>query len=612
MRLDHLRPPPWLIVAVSRVVAVGLLLLVLGTLPWWSGRDPARTILRAGSADRDLDAEAVEAVRRRLDLEDGPLALLGRWLDGLLRGDPGTSWVSGRPVLDGLWANLGVSLTLMSGALAVALFLAALLVLPTLHAGSRGRRREGTGFTAALLTATPEFLIASALLVVVSVWLGWLPPYGWNGPANMVLPALAMGIPAGGLLARLVDDGLTGAFGEQWNQTWQALRFRSTRVVAGGLARALPALFPQFALVVVSLVGGAVTVETLFAVPGIGRTAVGAAIVQDLPVLQACVLILLLLGVAAGALAALAQLIVIGPALRGAALSGAPPPPPSDSRLRRALPVAIAAVLGVVIVAGLLRDPEAVDTSMRLAPPSWALPFGADALGRDVLARVGHGAAGTIATAGAVTVAVLAVGLLLGMFPLISRGPVEVVNAMPPIVAGLVTTAALGPSALGAAVAVAATSWAPLAAHTSALVREQLATGYVEACRTLGASTWWIYRTQVLPNVLPFVLRHALVRLSGIALALASLSFLGLGARPPAPEWGLVLAEGMGYVERAPWAALAPAGGLALLGALAVTLSTLPPRGPARQRRRSGTARPGDRVDRVPDGLTVAGGRAGR
>ncbi|TDQ52257.1 ABC transporter permease subunit [Actinorugispora endophytica] len=576
--LHGLRPPDWLTVAVGRVGAVALLLFALGTMPWWSGRDPALTILRAGSAEREISPEALDAVRDRLGLDDGALALFTRWLGGLSRGDLGTSWVSGRPIAAGLWADLGVSLTLMSGALAVALTLAALLVLPALRAGALGRGRAGTGFTAAFLTAVPEFLIGSVLLVVVAVWLGWLPPYGWDGPANMVLPALAMGVPAGGLLARLVDDALAGAFGEQWGQTWRAFRFRRRVMARGGLTRALPALLPQFALVVVALVGGAVTVETLFAVPGVGRAAVGAAISQDLPVLQAYVLALLLVGAVAGGLAEAVQFLMIGPALRGAALTGAPPPPPGRRGPRTAVPAAVAVVLGAVIVAGLLRDPEAVDTSMRLAAPSWDLPFGADALGRDVLARVGHGAARTIATAAAVTAVVLVAGLLLGLLPALSRGPVEVVNAMPPIIAGLVTAAALGPSAFGAAVAVSITSWAPLAAHTAALVREQMATGYVESARTLGASTWWIYRTQVLPNVVPSVARHAMVRLSGIALALASLSFLGLGARPPTPEWGLVLAEGMGYVERAPWAALAPAGALALLGVLAVTLSTLPPK----------------------------------
>jgi peptide/nickel transport system permease protein len=93
----------------------------------------------------------------------------------------------------------------------------------------------------------------------------------------------------------------------------------------------------------------------------------------------------------------------------------------------------------------------------------------------------------------------------------------------------------------------------------------------VSATRALGARRSYLLRSELLPAVVPSVTRHAVLRLPGIALALASLSFLGLGAQPPTPEWGLLLAENQPYAERAPWAVLTPAAVLALLGALAVT-----------------------------------------
>ena len=100
----------------------------------------------------------------------------------------------------------------------------------------------------------------------------------------------------------------------------------------------------------------------------------------------------------------------------------------------------------------------------------------------------------------------------------------------------------------------AAVAWAPLAAHTSALLRQERATLHFTATRGLGAGRWYLLRHELLPAVLPPVTRHALLRLPGIALALASLGFLGLGAQPPSPEWGLLLAENQPYAERAPWA----------------------------------------------------------
>ncbi|MFC7327443.1 ABC transporter permease subunit [Marinactinospora rubrisoli] len=599
-----MRHPRWprggglfLATLLSRIAAVAALIVLVGTLPWLTGRDPALTILRAGSAERDPDPEALAAIRERLGLDDGPVALLGSWLSGLLHGDAGTSWVSGRPVLPGVVEGIGVSLTLMAGAVAVAVLLAALLSGRTLLAGSRGVVRHSSGIPAAFCTALPDFLIGSVLLVVVAVWLGWLPPYGWTDARNLVLPALAMGIPAGGLLGRLQDDALPSAFGEQWATTWHALGFRRRTLAAGGLRRALPALFPQWSLVVVALTGGAVTVETLFAIPGIGRTALGAAVAQDLPVLQVSVLALVLIGVLGGALAGLGQRLVMGPALRGGALTPVARPRPEPGLFGRLAPAGIAVLLAVVIVAGLLRDPYTVQPALRLAEPSWSLPLGADALGRDVLARLGHGALRTALLALAVTGAVLVIGLVIGFVPGLDRGLVEVVNAMPPVLSGLLTAALAGPSVHGAAIAVGAVAWAPLAAHTAALAREELSTGYVEASRCLGASPWWIYRTQVLPAVLPAVARHAMVRLPGIALALASLGFLGLGAQPPVPEWGLVLAEGMGYVERAPWAALAPAGALAALGCLTVALANLPTPAPGRRRTPRPHARPAGQAE---------------
>ncbi|NEC74077.1 ABC transporter permease, partial [Streptomyces rochei] len=87
-----------------------------------------------------------------------------------------------------------------------------------------------------------------------------------------------------------------------------------------------------------------------------------------------------------------------------------------------AIPVALAAVLLTAIGWGLLRDPYAVDTTARLASPSWAYPLGTDGLGRDVLARLGHGAASTVGTAAAVCLLSLLAGLALGFLPGVAAG----------------------------------------------------------------------------------------------------------------------------------------------------------------------------------------------
>ena len=207
------------------------------------------------------------------------------------------------------------------------------------------------------------------------------------------------------------------------------------------------------------------------------------------------------------------------------------------------------------------------------------LPFGADASGRDVLARVAHDAWTTLGTAAVVLVS-LVVGLVLGLLGRASTGPVEVANAAPPLLVGVLVAAVAGTSLTGAAVAVALVSWAPIAAHVAALSAEIRRQPHVAVLTVLGAGPLAVTWAPRVPALLGPVSRNAALRLPGIALALAPLGFLGLGPTSPEPEWGLLLAEGMPYVERAPWTVLAPTGALVVASVLAVALSSLPARVP--------------------------------
>lgn len=575
----------------GRLGALLAVVAVIGLLPRLTRTDPALTILHARYADRPPTPAVLDAIRAETGLDGGPLHVLGSWASGLSHGDLGESWVSGQPVGPDVTSALGVSLTLMGASLAVAVLLALALAAGTLRRGARRRlvtTRAGVG--AAVLAALPEFLLAAVLATVLSVQLGWFPALGWGDAGQAVLPALAMGLPAGALLGRLLDDALPAAFAEPWARAATAHGMPARRIAAHALRRTVPALLPQLGLVVVGLTGGAVAVETLYAVPGLGGTALAAALAQDLPVLQACVLLLLLLGVAAGLAARIASRALLGPARTDGAL---PPLVPPSLPTRRAVAVAavvLAALLLAVTVAGLLRDPLYADAAVRLAPPSAAHPLGTDSLGRDVLARLGHGAATTVLTAVAVGAVTLILGLLAGAAR--AGALTETANALPAVLAGLVVAGVVGPGPWGAAAAVAAVAWAPLAAHTSALYSQERAAPHVAVARALGAGPWHRLRRHVLPGVVPPVVRHAVLRVPAIALALASLGFLGLGTPAPEPEWGRMLSENMPYAERAPWAVLAPAAALAALGALAV-LTSAAVRGRGRGMRTTGERVPG-------------------
>ncbi|MFD4035504.1 ABC transporter permease subunit [Streptomyces sp. NPDC058637] len=555
-----------------RLATLLAVVAVVGLLPWLTRTDPALTILHARYADRPPTPAVLDAIRAETGLDGGPLHLLGSWAGGLFRGDLGESWVSGQPVGPDVTSALGVSLILMGVSLAVALLLALALAAPTLRRGARrtlATTRAGAG--AAVLAALPEFLLAAILATVLAVQLGWFPALGWGRAEQLVLPALAMGVPAGALLGRLLDDALPAAFAEPWARAATAGGIPPHRIAAHALRRTLPTLLPQLGLVVAGLTGGAVAVETLYAIPGLGGTALAAALAQDLPVLQACVLLLLLLGLAAGLAARLGSRALLGPARTARALPALTAPPLPVRRTVTLTAVALAALLAAVAVAGLLRDPLAVDAAVRLASPSAAHPLGTDSLGRDILARLGHGAARTVLTALAVGAVTLLLGLIAGF--LRAGALTETANALPAVLVGLVVAGVAGPGPWGAALAVAAVAWAPLAAHTAALHAQEKAAPHLAAAVALGGGRGHLLRRHLLPGVVPPVVRHAVLRVPAIALALASLGFLGLGTQPPAPEWGRMLSENMAYAERAPWAVLAPAAALAALGALAVLTS---------------------------------------
>ena len=559
--------------AVSRIVTAIAVVFFLGMLPWLSNRDPAVSIFHARYPEADLTPAALESIHQQLGLGSGPLGVFFTWLGKTLTGDWGLSWVSQQPVLPFMLGALGVSLSLMFFSLLVAVVLGTALSISTFRRGLAGRSDRTGGGVAAAFTSLPEFLLASLLLVVFSVWLRWFPPYGWASLSNAVLPALAMGLPGGGYIGRLFSDAVAGTFSERWVATWSVAGFSKARLVTAVIRRSLPGITPQIGLVLVGLTGGAVAVEQVFAIPGIGRATLSAAQSQDLPVLQAGVILLMILAVSLGIAAGFVRRLLLGPALRSHSIPAAVPKT-SSPRIAWILPIAALSALVILILLGLPRDPYALAWP-RLAAPSWEIPLGADAAGRDVLARVSHGALTTILVAMAVAALCFVVGLLIGMFPNVAAGPIEVKNALPHIIAGMIVAGIIGPSAIGAAIAVTLTGWAPLAAHTAALVAEVRAQPHVQIAPVLGVGRARLMLRHVLPSVVGPVFRHAALRLPGIALALAALGFLGLGPRPPAPDWGLVLAEGMPYVERSPLVVLVPAVALVLLSVFAVSLSSL-------------------------------------
>jgi ABC-type dipeptide/oligopeptide/nickel transport system permease subunit len=221
-------------------------------------------------------------------------------------------------------------------------------------------------------------------------------------------------------------------------------------------------------------------------------------------------------------------------------------------------------------------DPFRGDLSASLQPPSGGFPLGSDAQGRDVLSRTLYGARLSL-TVGLISQSIaLGLGVTLGlvsgyygrwMDSVIMR-VADVTLAFPSLLLLIAIAAAVKPSLPVVFVVIGIVGWAGMAR----LVRGQvlLARGleYVQAARALGASDRRVIARHLLPNVIAPVIVAATLGVGGAIMAEAALSFIGLGAQPPTPSWGAMVAEGRDLLRVAPWVSIVPgvAIGLAVLG----------------------------------------------
>ncbi|ESX49075.1 ABC transporter permease [Mesorhizobium sp. C416B] len=234
------------------------------------------------------------------------------------------------------------------------------------------------------------------------------------------------------------------------------------------------------------------------------------------------------------------------------------------------LPVVFFVAVGVLGPSIMPYDPGAQDYDLTLAGPSWAHWLGTDYLGRDILSRIIGGARISLVAMVIVLVAALAIGVSIGSFAGYVGGRVELVLislidialALPSLVIALALIGILGTGYWSMITALTLAWWANYARMSRAVVTAELQQPYIEAARVMGASHLWIFVRHILPHVLALVVVYASADAGALVLAIATLSFLGLGVAPPAPEWGQMLVDGMSYIEEYPRLVVLP--GLAL------------------------------------------------
>jgi len=224
--------------------------------------------------------------------------------------------------------------------------------------------------------------------------------------------------------------------------------------------------------------------------------------------------------------------------------------------------------LGAPLVAP--RSPLQLDVMNRLEPPSWRWPMGTDEVGRDILSRILYGARISLPLAVGVVLAASVAGSALGAVAGYAGGRldealmrvVDVVLAFPSIVLAMAITAALGPGLAHAMLAILLVSWPEFSRLMRGQVLSTKENDYVLAARALGVPAPRLLMTHVLPNAFPPLVVKATLDIGNAVVLAAALSFIGLGAVPPAPEWGAMIAAGQAKFEYW-WVATFP--GLAIL-----------------------------------------------
>jgi peptide/nickel transport system permease protein len=236
--------------------------------------------------------------------------------------------------------------------------------------------------------------------------------------------------------------------------------------------------------------------------------------------------------------------------------------------------VVLLALVAIAILAPLIapHDPEAIDSARVLGPPNLAHPFGSDALGRDVLSRVMFAYRVSLSVAVGSVALAFSLGVPLGLLAgyhggwidaLIMR-PIDMLLALPALLLAVALIAILGPGSVIALLAIAVIYLPILARVVRSSTLVVSAQTYVEGARARGASSTRILSRHVLPNALGPAIVQATV-LMGFALQIeAALSFLGLGAQPPTPSLGVMLADGRDVLTQAPWASVAPGVAIAI------------------------------------------------
>lgn len=238
--------------------------------------------------------------------------------------------------------------------------------------------------------------------------------------------------------------------------------------------------------------------------------------------------------------------------------------------------VVLLCVLSLVAPFIVPNDPNKVDLGRSLLPPSQLYPFGTDQLGRCLFSRVLCGAAASIYSSLLLVTIIFTLGTSIGVIcgyfggiiDTVSMRIVDILLAFPGMVLAIGVAGILGSGLMNAVIAISFISWTKYARLSRSLVLSIREDNYIQAAKLGGNSSRRIVFFHILPNVAGPLIITAALDIGVMMMELAGLSFLGLGALPPAPEWGSMMNEGRSMLQSAPWLTLFP--GCAILTAIMI------------------------------------------
>jgi len=209
--------------------------------------------------------------------------------------------------------------------------------------------------------------------------------------------------------------------------------------------------------------------------------------------------------------------------------------------------------------------------SDRLKPPSSKYLLGTDQYGRDIFSRIVYGSRIALKVGILVVIIETAIGISLGLLAGYYGGKADKVIsfttdvfwAMPPLVLALAVVTLLGPGLMNVMIAIAVVSWAQFTRVVRAKSQSLKKMPFVEAGKAIGESDISIMLRYILPNTMGAIIVLSTLALPSAILSTTAMGFLGLGAQPPAPDWGVMLSEGISYIKTAPWISIFP--GLAIV-----------------------------------------------